>query len=213
MAEDGTLRVGLFGIGLAAYWSQFAGLEERLQGYVARVADKLAGRGREIVNFGLVDSAEKAFAVGHEARRQDVDLLVLYVTTYALSSTVMPVVRRAKVPVLVLNLQPEAAIDYARFNALPDRTAMTGDWLAFCSACPVPEIANVFARAGVPFHQVTGVLDGDPECWREIEDWIAAAQVVETLSHMRLGLMGHYYGGMLDIATDLTAVSSVFGSK
>lgn len=212
MAEDGTLRVGLFGIGLAAYWSQFAGLEERLQGYVARVADKLAGRGREIVNFGLVDSAEKAFAVGHEARRQDVDLLVLYVTTYALSSTVMPVVRRAKVPVLVLNLQPEAAIDYARFNALPDRTAMTGDWLAFCSACPVPEIANVFARAGVPFHQVTGVLDDDPECWREIEDWIAAAQVVETLSHMRLGLMGHYYGGMLDIATDLTAVSSVFGT-
>ncbi len=89
---------------------------------------------------------------------------------------------------------------------------MTGEWLAFCSACPVPEIANVFARAGIPFHQVTGVLDGDPECWREIEDWIAAAQVVETLSHLRLGLMGHYYGGMLDIATDLTAVSAVFGT-
>jgi L-arabinose isomerase len=122
------------------------------------------------------------------------------------------VVRRAKVPVLVLNMQPEAAIDYARFNSLPDRTAMTGDWLAFCSACPVPEIANVFARAGIPFHQVTGVLDGNPDCWREIEDWIAAAQVVETLSHLRLGLMGHYYGGMLDIATDLTAVSAVFGT-
>jgi L-arabinose isomerase len=212
MAEGGTLRVGLFGIGLEAYWSQFDGLEERLKGYVARVAEKLAAPGREIVNFGLVDSPEKAFAVGHQARRQDVDLLVLYVTTYALSSTVLPVVRRAKVPVLVLNLQPEAAIDYTRFNSLPDRTAMTGDWLAFCSACPVPEIANVFARAGIPFHQVTGVLDGDSECWREIEDWISAAQVVETLSHMRLGLMGHYYSGMLDIATDLTAVSSVFGT-
>ena len=212
MAEDGTLRVGLFGIGLEAYWSQFEGLEERLKGYVARVAERLAGPGREIVNFGLVDSPERAFAVGHEARRQDVDLLVLYVTTYALSSTVLPVVRRAKVPVLVLNLQPEAAIDYARFNSLPDRTAMTGDWLAFCSACPVPEIANVFARAGIPFHQVTGVLEGDPECWREIEDWMQAAQVVETLSHTRLGLMGHYYSGMLDIATDLTAVSSVFGT-
>ena len=212
MAEDGTLRVGLFGIGLEAYWSQFDGLEERLKGYVARVAEKLAAPGREIVNFGLVDSPEKAFAVGHQARKQDVDLLVLYVTTYALSSTVLPVVRRAKVPVLVLNLQPEAAIDYARFNSLPDRTAMTGDWLAFCSACPVPEIANVFARAGIPFHQVTGVLDGDSECWREIENWISAAQVVETLSHMRLGLMGHYYSGMLDIATDLTAVSSVFGT-
>jgi len=206
------LRVGLFGIGLAAYWSQFEGLEERLRGYVARVAKRLAGPGREIVNFGLVDSPERAFAVGHEARRQDVDLLVLYVTTYALSSTVLPVVRRAKVPVLVLNLQPEAAIDYARFNALPNRTAMTGEWLAYCSSCPVPEIANVFSRAGVPFHQVTGVLEGDPDCWQEIEDWMAAAQVVEALSHLRLGLMGHYYGGMLDIATDLTAVSSVFGT-
>lgn len=206
------MRVGLFGIGLAAYWSQFEGLEERLRGYVARVAKRLAGPGREIVNFGLVDSPERAFAVGHEARRQDVDLLVLYVTTYALSSTVLPVVRRAKVPVLVLNLQPEAAIDYARFNALPNRTAMTGEWLAYCSSCPVPEIANVFSRAGVPFHQVTGVLEGDPECWQEIEDWMAAAQVVEALNHLRLGLMGHYYGGMLDIATDLTAVSSVFGT-
>jgi len=188
-----------------------------LKGYVARVAEKLGGPGREIVNFGLVDSAERAVAVGHQARREDVDLLVLYVTTYALSSTVLPIVRRAKAPVLVLNLQPEAAIDYARFNSLktggvPDRTAMTGEWLAYCSACPVPEIANVFARSGIPFHQVTGVLEDDPECWREIEDWMQAAQVVETLSHMRLGLMGHYYGGMLDIATDLTAVSSVFGT-
>jgi L-arabinose isomerase len=212
MTENGTLRVGLFGIGLEAYWSQFDGLEARLKGYVARVAKRLAGPGREVVNFGLVDSPERAYAVGHEARRKDVDLLVLYVTTYALSSTVLPVVRRAKVPVLVLNLQPEAAIDYARFNKLPDRTAMTGEWLAYCSACPVPEIANVFARAGVRFHQVTGVLEGDDACWQEIEDWMAAAGVVEALSHLRLGLMGHYYGGMLDIATDLTAVSSVFGT-
>jgi L-arabinose isomerase len=212
MAEGGTLRIGLFGVGLAAYWDQFEGLEARLKSYVARVAERMAAPGREVVNFGLVDSVEKSFAVGHEARRQDIDLLVLYVTTYALSSTVLPIVRRAKVPVLVLNLQPEAAIDYGRFNTLPDRTAMTGDWLAFCSACPVPEIANVFARAGIPFHQVTGVLEGDPECWQEIEDWIAAAQVVETLSHARLGLMGHYYGGMLDIATDLTAISSIFGA-
>jgi len=212
MAENGRLRVGLFGIGLAAYWGQFAGLEDRLKGYVARIAEKIDGPGREVVNFGLVDSADRAYAVGHEARRQNVDLLVIYVTTYALSSTVLPVVRRAGVPVLVLNLQPEAAIDYARFNALGDRTAMTGEWLAYCSACPVPEIANVFARAGIPFHQVTGVLEDDRECWGEIEGWMQAAQTAEALSNLRLGLMGHYYGGMLDIATDLTAVSSVFGT-
>ncbi|MEO6909778.1 MAG: arabinose isomerase [Edaphobacter sp.] len=205
------LRVGLFGIGLAAYWEQFPGLEERLKDYVRTVAERLQTSRRDIINFGLVDSPERALAVSHEARRQDVDILVIYVTTYALSSTVLPVVRRAKVPVLVLNLQPTAAIDYARFNALPDRTAMTGEWLAYCSACPMPEIANVFARSGIPFHQVTGVLDDDPECWSEIHSWMDAAQVAHTLSHTRVGLMGHYYNGMLDIATDLTAASSAFG--
>jgi L-arabinose isomerase len=211
MAENGKLRIGLFGIGLATYWPQFEGLEDRLRSYVNRVAERICSRGREIVNFGLVDTPDRAYAVGHEARRQNIDVLVLYVTTYALSSTVLPIVRRARVPVLVLNLQPESAIDYARFNQLPNRTAMTGEWLAYCSACPVPEIANVFARAGIPFHQVTGILENDRECWAEIESWLTAAQVAETLAHTRLGLMGHYYSGMLDIATDLTAICSTFG--
>jgi L-arabinose isomerase len=212
MKEGVNLRVGLFGIGLAAYWEQFPTLEDRLKDSILVVEQQLRATGRDIVNLGLIDSPERALAAGHEARRQDVDLLVLYVTTYALSSTVLPLVRRAKVPVLVLNLQPEAAIDYERFNALPDRTAMTAEWLAYCSACPVPELANVFARAGIPFHQVTGALRGDPECWQQIHEWLDAAQVVHTLSHTRLGLMGHYYGGMLDVATDLTQICAIFGT-
>ena len=212
MKESANLRVGLFGIGLAAYWEQFPSLEERLKASVRVVEEQLRAPGRVIVNLGLIDSAERALTAGHEARRQDVDLLVLYVTTYALSSTVLPLVRRAKVPVLVLNLQPEAAIDYKRFNALPGRTAMTAEWLAYCSACPVPELANVFARAGIPFQQVTGVLHDDPECWQQIHEWIEAAQVVHTLSHTRLGLMGHYYSGMLDVATDLAQVCATFGT-
>jgi L-arabinose isomerase len=184
----------LFGIGHAANWEQFPGLEERLKASVRVVEERLRAPGREVVNLGLIDSPERGLAAGHEARRQDVDLLVLYVTTYALSSTVLPLVRRAKVPVLVLNLQPEAAIDYKRFNALPGRTQMTAEWLAYCSACPVPELANVFGRAGIPFHQVTGVLHDDPECWQQIHEWLDAAHVVHTLSHTRLGLMGPYSG-------------------
>ena len=148
---------------------------------------------------------------GHQCRREDIDVLFLYVTTYALSNTVLPLVQRAGVPVVILNLQPEAAIDYQAFNRLGDRTAMTGQWLAFCSACPVPEIANVMARAHIPFHQVTGVLD-EEETWREIEEWLAAACVRSTLASARLGLMGHYYSGMLDIMTDVTLVSIVFGT-
>ncbi len=88
---------------------------------------------------------------------------------------------------------------------------MTGEWLAYCSACPVPELANVLSRAGISFHQITGVLD-DNETWTEITEWIEAAKVQKVLARNRLGLLGHYYSGMLDIQTDLTRVSIVFGS-
>ena len=207
----GQLRIGLFGIGLETYWTQFAGLEERLRGYLARVEGKLRRPGVRVVNLGLIDTPPKAMEAGHRFRREDVDLIFLHVTTYALSSTVLPVVQRAKVPVILLNLSPAAAIDYARFNRHGDRTAMTGDWLAYCSACPVPEIANVFNRARIRFHQVTGMLEDDPERWDEVDQWVEAARVANVMSHNRLGLMGHYYGGMLDIYTDITRQCAHFG--
>jgi L-arabinose isomerase len=210
MSSERSLRVGLCGIGLDAYWSQFAGLEERLKGYVAQVTSQLTRPGVEVVNLGLIDTPQRSREAGHQCRREDIDILFLYVTTYALSNTVLPLVQRAGVPVVVLNLQPEAAIDYEAFNKLNDRTAMTGEWLAFCSACPVPEIANLFARAKIPFHQVTGVLN-DAGTWHEIEEWLAAARVRTALADARLGLMGHYYGGMLDIMTDVTLLSIAFG--
>jgi len=198
-------------VGLAEYWPQFDGLYERLLGYLATVEGRLGGHGREVVSFGLVDNPEQALQTGHEARAKDMDILVIHVTTYALSSLLLPIVRRAKVPVLLLDLQPAAAIDYTAFNALADRTVMTGNWLAYCCACPIPEFANVFARCGVPLHQIHGVLEDDPACWREVEEWLEAARTVHVLSHTTLGLMGHYYSGMLDIATDLTAVCHIFG--
>ena len=206
------LRVGLFGIGLDAYWPQFVGLKERLENYLMRVAQKLERPGVEVVNVGLVDNADRAYAAGRKFRREDVDLLFLHVTTYALSSTVLPVVLRAKVPVIILNLAPVAEIDYATFNLLGDRTKMTGEWLAHCSACPVPEIANVFKRAGVRFHQITGVLDDDPPTWREVDAWIEAASVAAAMNGHRLGLMGHYYSGMLDIQCDVTLQCATFGT-
>lgn len=204
-------RVGLVALGLDAYWPQFEGLERRLLGYVKQVEEKVSACGVEVVNLGMIDTPQKSMVAGHMLRREDVDLLLIYITTYALSATVLPMVQRAKVPVVLLNLQPRAAIDYEWFNLLDDRTAMTGEWLAYCSTCPVPEIANVFQRAGIAFDQVTGILDDDVECWAEIDGWVQAAQVVQVLAHNRVGLMGHYYSGMLDIVTDLTTVCASFG--
>jgi L-arabinose isomerase len=211
MSKQFIVKVGLFGIGLNAYWEQFEGLEEKLESYVEVVSGKIKNYNVEVVNLGLIDTSQKALEAGHQFRKADVDIIFLYVTTYALSSTVLPVVQRAKVPVIILNLSPEAAIDYAAFNAMSDRTKMTGEWLSYCSACPVPEIANAFKRANIKFHQVTGMLNDDKECWGEIGEWVEAAKVANVMAHNRLGAMGHYYSGMLDIYTDLTQQIATFG--
>jgi L-arabinose isomerase len=211
MQEAYTLKVGLFGIGLEAYWNQFEGLEQRLLSYLNVVESNMKKYRASIVNLGLVDTVEKAVKAGHDFKKADVDIIFLYVTTYALSSTVLPVVQRAKVPVVILNLSPEAAIDYTSFNALGNRQKMTGEWLAYCSACPVPEIANVFNRAGIRFFQITGMLHED-FVWKEIGEWIEAAYVMHVMQHNRLGVMGNYYSGMLDIYSDLTLQQIVFGT-
>lgn len=209
--NNGHLKIGLFGIGLDTYWPQFEGLKNRLNSYLGIVEQKLSEICPNIVNAGLVDTVDKAFETGCMFRREEVDLIFLYVTTYALSSTVLPVVQRAKVPVIILNLSPDPAIDYAAFNAIGDRNKMTGEWLAYCAACPVPEIANVFNRVGIQFYQVTGMLHNDEECWKEIGEWVEAAKVAGIMFNNRLGCMGHYYSGMLDIYTDLTQQYAHFG--
>lgn len=210
LKDTHTLKVGLFGIGLEAYWEQFPGLKEKLESNINIVSTRISEFGEEMINLGLIDTPEKAMDAGHRFRQADVDIIFLYVTTYALSACVLPAVQRAKVPVIILNLAPEASIDYKKFNALKDRTVMTGEWLAFCSACPVPEIANVLKRANISFYEITGMLH-EEDCWNEIREWIDAARTASVMAHNRLGAMGHYYSGMLDIYTDLTLQLATFG--
>ena len=133
-------KTGLFGIGLDTYWDQFDGLLERLKAYQKQIADKMESFGAEVVDAGLVDSPEKAKEAGDYLKKNDVDIVFLYVSTYALSSTVLPVVQKVKCPIIILNIQPVAAIDYEKFNNLGDRGKMTGEWLAHCQACSVPEL-------------------------------------------------------------------------
>lgn len=205
------IKVGLFGIGLDTYWPQFEGLLERLEGYQQQIATKMESFGAEVVNVGLVDSPVVAREKAEVLKKEDVDILFLYISTYALSSTVLPVVQKVKCPVVILNIQPVAAIDYDSFNALGDRGKMTGEWLAHCQACSVPEFANVFNRAGIDYEFVTGYL-GEQVVWDDIQDWIDAAKVASIMQNNRLGVLGHYYAGMLDVYSDLTKQSSAFGT-
>jgi L-arabinose isomerase len=194
-------RVGVFGIGLAAYWPQFEGLHERLQGYQRGLEEKLGGLGADVVSAGLVDTPERAREAGDEL--VGVDVVMLYTATYATSSQVLPVVQAAKAPVVILNLQPTRSLDYEGMT--------TGEWLANCSACCVPELAGAFTRARIPYRTVTGtLLDGDPAL-AAMAEWVEAAAAVRELRRARFGFLGHTYPGMLDMYSDFTQVSAQAG--
>lgn len=204
-------KVGLFGIGLDTYWPQFEGLLDNLKGYQRQIKNRMGGFGVDVVDAGMVDNPVKAREAADYLKSEDVEIVFLYVSTYALSSTVLPVAQKVKVPIVLLNLQPVAQLDYEAFNQLGDRGKMTGVWLEHCQACSVPEIASVFNRSGISYDVVTGYLQDD-DAWADIKAWTEAATVAAAMRNNRLGILGHFYNGMLDVYTDITKQSAVFGT-
>lgn len=209
--EHRKTKVGLVGLGLDTYWPQFEGLYERLCGYQDRIASRMERPDTEVINVGIADNPVRAAEVAEEMKKEGIGILFAFISTYALSSTILPLAQRIQVPVVLLNIQPAPAIDYDYINNLGDRGKMTGEWLAHCQACSVPEFASVFNRAGIAYEIVTGYLE-EEYVWKQIDGWIDAVRVVAGMRNNRMGILGHYYCGMLDVYTDLTRQSTVFGT-
>lgn len=204
------IKAGLFGIGLDTYWSQFDGLLDTLLTYHARVSERLKSLGADIVDAGMVDNPSKAIETGDLFKRSGVDIIILNISTYALSHNVLPLLQRSSAPILALNLQPVKTLDFDKFNSIGDRGKMTGEWLSLCQSCVTPELASVFNRAGIKYNLITGYLDED-KVWKEIGEWLEAGSVRKILNNSRVGVIGHYYNGMLDVYSDLTLLASSFG--
>ena len=195
-------KVGLVAGGLGAYWPQFPDLLPQLQRSAARVSERMQALDCEVVDIGFISDAQEGAKAAEQLRAAGCDLIVGFLTTYMTASMLMPIAQRSGAPVLLLNLQPTEVMDHATFD--------TGKWLAYCGACPLPEMANAFLRAGVDFRSVSGYVE-DERAWAKITRWIKAAGVSATLRNGRHGLMGHLYPGMLDVSTDLSLVPFNFG--
>jgi L-arabinose isomerase len=205
-------KIGLFGAGLDTYWNQFEGLLDSLVSCQNEIKTRIEREHPvQVIDAGMVDNPSKALAAASLFAKEEVEVVFLYVATYCLSSIILPVAQRVNCPVILLNLQPVPAIDYSYINALDDKGKMTGYWLAHCQACSIPEIANVFNRSALRYDIVTGYLK-DEQAWREIGNWIEAGYVHHEMRSNRLGILGHYYCGMLDVYTDLTQQSATFGT-
>jgi L-arabinose isomerase len=213
-------RIGLYSIGHPHYWNQFEGLHDRLVEYGEFIARRMDAWG-DVQNFGMVDNEKSARECGEWLNAQNVDIIFCHAATYAMSASHIAVAQICRRPIVVLNLQPAVRMNYAKTT--------TGEWLAHCCACCVPEIANAFTRCGVDFHVVSGLLglDKTPEismaeevthehpdavsAWQEIEEWTRAAGAVRTLSQGRMGFLGHTYPGMLDMYSDFTMITGQTG--
>lgn len=215
-------RIGIYCMGLKAYWNQFEGLKGRLLEYGTFICDRVKAMGAEVCFYGMVDCPEAGILCGDYFNENKVDLILAHSATYVTSGSILPVHTRCSAPVVLLNLQPTARINY--------EMTTTGEWLAHCGACPVPEISNAFNRAGITFRVVNGLLGqlktpeismtdentaDRPEAlraWRQIGEWVKAAAVKAGLKKARFGFLGDYYCGMLDMYSDFTMFQAQTGA-
>ncbi len=199
-----TANVGIFGVGHYAYWPQFEGLLEEMHQKLAVFADKVEQYGVDVINFGLIDDAKGAYSLVPKIQSANLDLVFCDMLTYATSSTFGKIIKEVQVPIVLVALQPDKALDYTK--------ASTYLQLKNDDFCAVPEFTGVAIRMGKKSPEVIiGTLHDDPEADAEIARWCNIAKVIHDLRNARLGHFGHVLESMLDMHSDPTVLTSAFG--
>ena len=199
-----TAKIGIFAVAHATYRSQFDGLYEKLLGYHAEFRKMVEKNSVEIVDFGMIDSCERAYEALSEIEAAGVDIIFCNMVTYATSSVFAPIVRGLNKPIVLVALQPRAALDYTKANTFMQ--------LENDNICSVPEFTGVAIRMGKRINDVIiGTLYGDSEAESAIAEWCDVARVLHSLHGARIGLMGHVLEAMYDMHADPTAISAAFG--
>jgi L-arabinose isomerase len=199
-----TANVGIFGVGYHVYWDQFPGLLDELMAKLDVLVRRVSATGVHVHNFGMVDKAQDAYALLPKLKAADLDLVFCDMLTYATSATFGAIIRGLDVPIVLVALQPMAAMDYAR--------ATTRMQLANDDFCSIPEFAGVAIRMGKrPPEMIIGTLENDPLAEAEIADWCDVAMALHDVRRARIGHFGHPIEHMLDMQVDQTAMTGAFG--
>ncbi|MCX6953530.1 MAG: L-fucose/L-arabinose isomerase family protein [Verrucomicrobia bacterium] len=199
-----TARIGVFAVGYHVYWGQFPGLLDELLAKLAVLERRVAATGATVTNFGMVDKAQDAYALLPKLKAADLDLVFCDMVTYATSATFGAIIRSLDVPIVLVALQPLAAMDYAR--------ATTYMQLANDDFCSVPEFTGVAIRMGKrPPEVILGTLHDDPVAEAELVEWCEIAMALHDVKRARIGHFGHPIEHMLDMQTDQTALTAAFG--
>ncbi|MBQ8230627.1 MAG: L-fucose/L-arabinose isomerase family protein [Lachnospiraceae bacterium] len=202
--KERTARIGIFAVAHATYWDQFPGLEGNIMGFHTDFCKMVENQEVEVVDFGMVDSSEKAYDAVDRILAAKVDVLFCNMVTYATSSVFAPIIREVNKPIVLVALQPRKGLDYTQANTFMQ--------LENDNICSVPEFTGVAIRMGKKVDDVIiGHLYGDEEAMGEVAKWCDIAKVLHDLRGARMGLMGHVLEAMYDMHADPTAVSNAFG--
>ena len=195
-------KIAVVPMGHAIYFPQFPGLKEELGKKAGQFAS-LLDDSTQVIITEYVDTIEKAIHCVRELKKEDVDGIVLLLTTYLPSSLSMPFAVELPVPMLLAGIQPLDHLDYEKCTTF---LQLVND-----DICAMPEIAGVMGRLGRKIPPcVVHASSESQAAQREIRAWQRAVSARAAFKYAIFGYLGHTYEGMYDMHTDPTAFSRTF---